>query len=181
MGSTMSLAVVPAPHFWPLAEHLSREAASADARDAHEANFSYDERTKHMEARHQVRLRFIYSLRLDANLKTMTPGDIDEFIDNRLPDPDDLVDYSDELKRSFVRQQIMLDLEAAAFGYNREVVQIDLDGKNWLMTGGMTNGDGPTEAYDQLNRIDDMDILGMAISVQEITAAIEYEKSLRNV
>lgn len=54
---------------------------------------------------------------------------------------------------------------------SRETVTVLIDGSRWIITGGQSSGDVPTDAYEPINLIDQYEVTVEAISEDELTAA----------
>lgn len=173
MGYTMSVAAVPAP----LSENLAaEEQLTQRLRDRTELG---DE--EKVRERENVRLRFVFGQRLDAALAEMNEEELFDFGERHLSwFTTEEVTAPTEEKRAMIRQNVMIDIEKTVINYSREVATILFGEKLWLVTGGMADSDGPTDAYDMLNRIDELALTENSLTLDEYAVAVAYEKGIRD-
>lgn len=73
-------------------------------------------------------------------------------ISSDLCDDNDIYDMEESVAAVTYRGRLLSDLDYV-YGDRRDVGALILDGKNYVLTGGMSWGDDPTEAYWPLARI----------------------------
>jgi hypothetical protein len=66
----------------------------------------------------------------------------------------------------------LADAIREAFAHPREVAEVSLDGRNWLITGGMSWGDAPTDSYEPIVTLETYRIFHRAVNLTELRAAI---------
>lgn len=80
-----------------------------------------------------------------ARLAGMSDADLDELLWD--------TPHDDEHGRVFFTEQLRQFYEKMLPGHDREVGMWQIDGKRYIVTGGMSWGDPPTDAYDVIEAV----------------------------
>lgn len=163
MGADMLIYVVPVPRYAEGARQLHDAMIGKDSIRASDPEQAFE--------RDRIRLRHVFSTRLDAALSTLDEGDIGELFDQYVewfdgPVPDDA--------RATLRQEVMVAMEAVYFKASREVALVTLDGRDWLFTGGLSHGDHPTDIASSFYLLEELGQFFDPITHEELAAAAQH-------
>ncbi|QGZ16774.1 hypothetical protein PBI_DEWDROP_127 [Microbacterium phage Dewdrop] len=174
MGRFMAVAIVAAPRNSQEAQQLAHQLTEQDSLELKSV-------TKAQE-RQDVRLRFIFGKRVDEYLEGLNEEELVAFGEERLGwflDEDIPGGGVAEIRRT-LRHQLMLDIETIYLRANNEVTELYLSDRIWLVSGGMSSGDEPTDAYAPIQRLEDAQIFEEEVTIDELRAAVAYEKEIRD-
>lgn len=93
-----------------------------------------------------------------------------EISETDLGDLEHLLEEDDAGEEAALRNLLALAVCTLAEG-RRDVTTLFLHNTWWMVSGGMSWGDAPTDAYDLLTAVDAMGVTDRAMSVREVRAA----------
>lgn len=74
--------------------------------------------------------------------------------------------------RLVLRNSIMRALEEVFVAHNRETVEFELGGRTYVFSGGLSWGDPPTDAYEQIELLDQSGVTSKIITLEEAESAL---------
>lgn len=182
MGRDMLIAFTPAP---VLDDEASEEAKRQNQIDADEGA-----RTGTLDgvmwARRRIQLAIVG--RIAPMLEKLSDTELAGIGENNLGwGWDELYDEDENENETQGREGPVRILSKAAeeavisvLGPNREVAEAVIQGRRYLFSGGLSWGDSPTQACDDIWLIDDLGITYDPITLDEYRAAVEEERRTRD-
>ena len=180
MGRDMLIAFTPAP---VLDDEASEEAKRQNQLDADEGA-----RTGTLDgvmwARRRIQLAIVG--RIAPVLEKLSDRELNELGESNLGWGWDELYDEDENETQGREGSVRILSQAAeeavvhVIGENREVMGAVIQGRRYLLSGGPSWGDSPTQAYDDIWLIDDLGITYDPITLDEYRAAVEEERRTRD-
>lgn len=155
MGADLAIAIAAAPRFNIAA---SREVARITADYVATNTQAYGYSTPYLVIAAEVGVARLAAM-------TLYPGSFEWHEDYLYDDPEHV--YPQPQLQAWAAE-----LVRGIFGPRRDTTTITIAGRDYLITGGMTWGDEPTDSFRGIEFLDDLDVFGKIITLAEVRAAV---------